>query len=485
MINKKSRIGCDRFDPVRKRLTIHQIASYYDVTMLDTSFQRKGGVFYGSGWSLPESDDYIDSFAEGSVENKITLCHVENSLEWAKKVGCDESKDYYRKAHEEGFEYVSIDGNNSSSTIFAFVRGVNLGSEKKPVYVKSSLLADEFPKSKGLFHLLATEYQMELFSGDKLDVVIYNKILLHEMTEKFRKINKQTSLNPQEYRQACSTPLTKQIQKWASDYERAFRNCLFSNPGDIDARKPDEEIARFVLKVQSNYTENLNKDNLDELYENNRSIDKEIIKTVDSVLEVFGAVTKEPLSKMLSKGKTANFFELIKIIHDSGYKVKNKVGLFEWFLALDAVFVTESKSVTEEMQKDESYTYWTGRYTAAPNYEHISNVFKLAFVKSEEDLIEAGIISKVRNSKEVFSHDQKLELLVKQDFQDRKSERLSALQLYTGELHADHVKSVKDGGETVISNGELMRAEDNLSKGSNSADPHFPFQIDGQGDLGL
>ena len=289
-LNRSSRIGCDRFNPLRKRLSLHQIAAYYKATKLDPGFQRKGGVFYGSGWSIDDSNDYINSFIEGSVENKILLAHVENCLEWSKKVGCKDSEDYFRTQQDEGFQYVSIDGNNSSSTIYAFVKGINLGSGDDPLYIRSSLLEEEFPKTGGLFAKLPVDQQQELLSEDKLDVTIYNKILLHEMTDKFRKVNKQTSLNPQEYRQARSTPLAAQIRFWASlSMKRRSETAFFQIASDLDARRADEEIAKFVCKVKSNYTSKLNHTGLDALYEENHSLDRETTRTVSSVLNAFGS----------------------------------------------------------------------------------------------------------------------------------------------------------------------------------------------------
>ena len=73
----------------------------------------------------------------------------------------------------------------------------------------------------------------------------------------------------------------------------------------------------------------------------------------------------------------------------------------------------------------------------------------------------------------------------KQRYTDRYGVPYSVLDLYTGKLHADHVKSVKDGGETTIENGEMMTAKDNLAKGANSAEPYFDFQRAEQVSLNL
>ena len=50
--------------------------------------------------------------------------------------------------------------------------------------------------------------------------------------------------------------------------------------------------------------------------------------------------------------------------------------------------------------------------------------------------------------------------------------------LINGDLHADHVVSVKEGGTTTLANGELMRPAANLAKGARSNEPAFAFQED-------
>ena len=53
---------------------------------------------------------------------------------------------------------------------------------------------------------------------------------------------------------------------------------------------------------------------------------------------------------------------------------------------------------------------------------------------------------------------------------------MTYLDLYLGKLEADHMKSQQDGGETTLSNGELMPIAANRKKGATSNEPHFPHQ---------
>ena len=63
-----------------------------------------------------------------------------------------------------------------------------------------------------------------------------------------------------------------------------------------------------------------------------------------------------------------------------------------------------------------------------------------------------------------------------QDKKGREGEQMTYLDLYLGKLEADHMKSQQDGGETTLSNGELMPIAANRKKGATSNEPHFPHQ---------
>ena len=62
-----------------KSENLRGIAKLFEETKLDPSFQRLGGVLYGSGWGLPNGREYISCFIEGSVGNMIIVVDVEQA----------------------------------------------------------------------------------------------------------------------------------------------------------------------------------------------------------------------------------------------------------------------------------------------------------------------------------------------------------------------------------------------------------------------
>jgi|3_EtaG_2_1085321.scaffolds.fasta_scaffold24127_2 hypothetical protein len=194
-----------RYGASEDKQSLKKISRLYKQTLLDGSFQRWGGIEHGSGWSVEDGISYVRNVLSGSVFNKIILAHVPSCLEYALKINDAESIVYFTEKKEEGIEYVSIDGNNSSSMINAFLENHD------EMYFTGSGGSKKYFKD-------FTEDERESIQHDKtLTVTILTKITLSEMTELFRAMNKQTNLNNQEHRQARITPLSQFIRELANE----------------------------------------------------------------------------------------------------------------------------------------------------------------------------------------------------------------------------------------------------------------------------
>jgi hypothetical protein len=189
----------DAFDVKEKRKSLRQLARMYKLTKLDPSFQRMGGVNNGSGWSIAHSNEYLQDLYEGFVSNTIILLHAADCLKFAKEENDKESIVYYQDVSDEGHEYVSVDGNNSTSTIHEFVHG-------HPELKINGRLLEDLPPG-----------EMDDWLGDeKLNVAILRRISIKDACDQFRKVNKQTKLNDQEHRQARWSALSMFIRNTAN-----------------------------------------------------------------------------------------------------------------------------------------------------------------------------------------------------------------------------------------------------------------------------
>tara|TARA_Y100000310_G_scaffold157181_1_gene156577 strand:+ start:1125 stop:1778 length:654 start_codon:yes stop_codon:yes gene_type:complete len=211
---RKARIAPDRIaDQMTSRYgasedkqSLRKISRLFRETFLDGSFQRWGGIEHESGWSIEDGISYVRNVLAGGVFNKIILAHVESCLEHAKKINDRESIEYFEAQYSAGHVYVSVDGNNSSSMINAF-----LDNHSDLYFLESDGETKKYFKD-------FTEDERESIAHDKtLTVTILTKITLVEMTALFRALNKSTHLNNQERRQARITALSRFVRDLANE----------------------------------------------------------------------------------------------------------------------------------------------------------------------------------------------------------------------------------------------------------------------------
>ena len=476
--------GGEKYSPRRDRKNLYQISQLYTVTLLDPSFQRLGGVFNGSGWTYANACCYLNSILEGSVENKIILAHVKDCLRHAEDIGDQKSIIYFARAKDEGCEYVSIDGNNTSSAVYAWLQGISVGTKVKnkketKIFLRSSELEKRIPVSCGLFTELEMVQQQEISASEKLDVTVYHTITIDEMCSKFRKTNTQTSLNPQEYRQARKSNMADYIRRIAKENRELFENLVLSKSSSFDKRVPDEMLAQLVMFLSSpSHSTDLLKKNLDSFYNTVFEISPEIKSTTERLLseslKISNALPK--LTTKLSRADMFSMWYFIYILQTAGYRISDEKKFFNWFCKINMLLEEHSGDLPSKESEDHSYKEWVKRYNQSIFYRKTISLFEEIVEEHAPAQESSGSIKKERTGKDVLTKAQRRKLIAKQRFLDRNGSEITPLDFYRGALHADHRVSVRDGGSTTISNGEMMRASDNLKKGPQSFEPHFPHQ---------
>jgi len=231
------------------------------------------------------------------------------------------------------------------------------------------------------------------------------------------------------------------------------------------------------LKMEKAYAGALNKKPLDSFYKDPTGLSAPTKKNVTQILNdlVLMSNSFPPLKRKVKKGMWQTLCDLIYTISAThNCKIHKHKEFFEWFLKTDLGFRADSQNVAQKDLEEKSYTYWTQFYNKENCYQRSRDLFEGAFLES--DLVKEGVVNRVRTSSDAFTWLQKRQAWFLQDGKDRAAEDISVLSLYLGDIEADHMKSIADGGITDISNCELMTREANRAKGTNSNEPHFPHQ---------
>ena len=474
-------MGADRYDYKETKESLYTITKNYKKTKLDDNFQRRGGTERNSGWTKDNSVRYVENIIDGFVSNKIMLAEVEGCLKFAKDEGDAESIKYFSNIAEEGYEYVSIDGNNSSSTINAY-----LNDQLSTYHSKNASLRGR-GKKKLLFSELTESQQDDIKYSEKLTYYVFRKIGIIDMCALSRAENTSTKLNDQEWRQAHWSDLSKFIREKANteDVLAIFQNLLgYGKSSDIwDKRKHEEMIAQFSLRVVNEGKQNTLKKELNTFYELTESIPTKDVKVVNAVLDIVSKMAETVLKRNATLS-AADFFALLGIVQyvaddRRDIRIDDTREFLNWFLQSLHQMKEDAKKVLEEDQEDNSYTFWAARVNKHKNYNKILNAFRDKLAVSENDLLSNGTLKRTRSSKDSFNREQGISLFDLQEGKLRDGSDIDFLDVVTaGKLEVDHVTSVRDGGTTELSNGELMSVSDNRSKGGKSNPPHFKHQSD-------
>jgi len=455
----------DTFGAIGCNLDLEHIATFFDETECDHSFQRKGGFEGGSGWTKERALAYMENMFKGCTFNKIMVADAKKCLEYAKECGDEKSIVYYQNVLDKGKKYVSIDGNNTASTIARYA--------SNKLKVNKKYLTDHGDQGEQLRHLYAY----------RLDIVKLERILLDEMTELFRHLNTSTALNKQEYRQARISPLAEYVRNTANKpevRETLRRLGVFRSIGSLDQRYHEEFVAQLLLHYVLPASK-LTKPKLDAFYEDLSDVPpaekQRLAANLDILVKIFA--DQKPVNEgVFSKGKFYSAMTVIDNLNSKGHNILNFNAFREWFIKRDLEWIAEDQTIVVSDQKEKSYSYWCKFYYGTHENARLNKKWNDCLDTHIPKLVRENILTVQTTAPRYYTVKEKLILCVKQDWKTRKGENISPSDAIAikGGIHGDHMRSVKEGGETTLENGEVMFPVDNLKKSSKSNEPHFEHQ---------
>lgn len=433
----------------KQTVTFQQIYDWYKKIYLDTAFQRKGGWDRGSGWPTENFPAFIHSVMADCYGNSITMLDLKKAhdslLEGDTSLKMVDDIAYYNSCLNNGYEYLSIDGWNTTSCIFNFIEN------EFDIFIGGKDL-----KFKDLHPSIQNK-----FLSKTISLQIVKEASLEEVTKLFRLMNSSTALRAQERRQARFTDFARSIRMLGEKTSETFFNWVYCVKDDLDQRKHEETLAVLYQAKTKQYSK-MKPSDLDNLYEDKSSLEEqeEILKT----LEIMNEIAKEtgPLSSKyrITRGDFIVLYCLIEHLNNLKYTIVNKKEFWNFYNS----FITALKSWTEsEPEESQRYKKWStalhsgyAEKTIRLNISHLEN--------NISQLEKQGILQQER--KRNFSSKDKIAAFHKQGGKDPDGKQMSILDLQKGNvLHADHDYPFSKGGETTADNLVLMPKEKNLRKG--------------------
>lgn len=363
-------------------ITVRNFVKKYasDKVYYDPSFQRR--VVWGS----KTLSRYIRSLTNGTAKlTTIVVVNIRDCLDWARETGDQYSISYYEPLVQQGYIYISLDGQNRSKKIIEFINN--------EIAVSGSFYdvgdpVNEIPIANMFFKDLPPELQLSIYNS-MLTVEETGTISRTQLSETFYSLNNGVPLNAQEKRNSIICPISEKVRQLSSRHAkglaRVVKRELLPRMGD------DELVAHMSMvllenKPAKNTSWSLSETETDMFY--NMGVDSDIddddypyhgMDRVEEILHqwdlVIQAQGRYPASKLVSAKMSWATLYACTWAHDNGYTIDpdRRKDFFSALKDLDDKLATESENsyATErirymkkgldpdEVKKSNYYFNWT------------------------------------------------------------------------------------------------------------------------------
>ena len=450
--------------------TFEELVDIFTYVKVDYRIQRMSGLYKLAGWNSKNREDYIESAYQENVLNSITWIDISETLDFFKnhpdKKKYRKDIEYFQNLLDEGFIYLSIDGNNTNDTIYHYVKDIIPDKDGK----KFSEIDKDVQNS---------------FLNTPLTVNILHGKTKKECGSLFQKCNTQKELNRQQWRRCNLTDFSNWVFELNNKWYRPLHFFSISEK-DMDSALGEETIAML-------YAELANRDSIEwkalhSLYEEIESpnisikqrvenIFKNINKQISEIEEEKIKKSEKNIARLKRPMKRTLFLVYLLCLDDYLNKQKKEIDIqkfFDQFDYLQAIFVKEAEKILKEDEEQKSWIFWLGNFSNKRRLQKCKAKMLEELLNKEGEFV---IEKSSRGSKERFTPEDHAILIAEQKWVDRKGNPIDQIDRRLGFTEVDHVISVKNGGKTEITNAEVMRTEDNRKKGSKNNEPHFPHQL--------
>ena len=294
----------------------------------------------------------------------MVVLDIESCLEYCEDLGDEVSIEYFQGLKDNGYKYVSLDGQNRTKHIQKVVESeVTISTEltvpDEPVYSA----VNEFYKD------LPFKVQHHIIKGCDIPVVLIGEATRQDAAKIFKSLNDGVTLNAQETRQSEPTPIADVVRQLSRLHNKATQRMLTSQK--ISRMEDDETIAKFLMVLFRKYRDagevvnremNLGSDDIDDFYK--MGVDFSNINDPDSpyllteinrakaILRMFSAVILNVAKSGIirKKNQWATLYAC-EWLYDNNYTIHNYSQFFDVLKEIDSDLQTSSlKDYTQDRE---------------------------------------------------------------------------------------------------------------------------------------
>jgi len=435
--------------------------------VVDESYQV--GTSEKSRWTIAEMIRFFISLITGMSISPIVLVDIKSCYEyWKKNDRDEESMLYFKKFLDDGYDYISVDGNNRTITM------VDISKDKVKLqqggYQLLNHSGPDIQVKKGKQYLsMLSDSLVAKFYDTIVKLELYTDISKKECGTVFRAINDGMGLNDHSKRQSNSSDLADFVRQMRKDFKKSLEK-IFA-PRNILLLKADEFIAKLLSYTT---TKNFSKSTLDNIYDTpNETIDKLLTTRNKWFVRTLKAFFKEVESfKWTSPNSAFDCWATISDMQDEEIKIQSmKKYVSIYYKELEQLKIENKRYENPDVTKRASIPFLDYAGLLSKSMSLTTGVFRRSVIMSKimSKLLDEEVITQLEDpTKRTFSQRQKSELWHKQDgICPETNKKIPIEELYNASLwQADHIVPFSKGGLTTIENGQLICATRNKQLGN-------------------
>jgi Protein of unknown function DUF262/HNH endonuclease len=362
-------------------------------------------------------------------------------------LGYDIPKIYFHEKRTEMYDYDVVDGQQRLLTIKGFLdNSIKLPQEADD-------LEGEEVRNK-YFNDLSTDLQM-YFNNINLDIVILNKEYDDDdIKDMFLRYQNGEPLNAAEKRKAIPGKFKSVVKELAQ--HRVFNKCGFSDNRDAF----QDAIAKILhIRLNGDFT-TITPDSIKRTYANHSNI-TEKDKNVSNVQKTLNFIDSsfEKSSNKTPKLKKYAILTLAEVAHHllENYTINNyKKEFAESYLEYEKERALNN-DISDENYQDASFNAFTdaARGDSPAQQKYRFDTLLNYIIASTPNLT-------TKDPKRLFTVEQKIAIYRRDN--GTCQNKACRMEVSFDEFEADHIKAHSKGGETKISNGQVLCSNCNSKK---------------------
>ena len=438
---------------------------------LDRSFQSR------ARWGTKEKQKYLTSCIEGFNLSPVTIAHIGALLIDVKENEGEECEDaiFFQKLLDQGYEFITVDGNNRDETLAQFFTSEVKEDYSLPLTQKKYDLGDRelsATKTCKYFAQFGKEEQ-EFFKNIPIQIHFIKEGGRKALRKAFRCVNDGMKLNDQELRNADSCIFADLVRDLVDDCLPGFEKLYTA--AKINRRHPDEFIvdvailnAQGLVMINPTARDLAYGDNTKEKTQFQKT--KRIITQITDITKKWGKTGLNVEKKL--KGTLYDLVMLLRHINNNKIRIDNLEGFYNFFIKTQSARVKDPKIIWNSQKGNDPRAYAGLLKNLQPEFLQIRESILIESLKD----IDEGILTyldPVRN----FSPTMRFTLWKRQGGKCAiTGEPISPIEVCNGNItHIDHEKPYTLGGPTTLENARLVFKGANLSKGA-KFDPNLDLE---------